>query len=581
MTGEHWAPTPPEPPARPDPFAIANLDDVSRASEIDRDLALMTRRLEQDPTNVPYLFFLGRTLVGLGRIAEGIEWLRKRKVAGGADEEAWYAEYCEGLALLRTDEHERGVAVLLSAHARRPHRNEPLLALARHLRSRLQYAQAFDLAERACRRTAACDDHGALDRLFLEPADYDTAPLQEAMAAAFHLVDRWEDGRDAGEEILRTQGYSDLVYEHALQVLCCYLRKAMAAPPGELPRCDLVRLARASGRFPVSEALRTSSVRHWGLREPNRTEYAPKNPSCVVFGGRLLVNVPIVNYRHERGRVFASKDPDGIVRTRNVILDWDLARRIPRGESESHIELPSGWPREPRVRGLEDQRWCLHEGRIWFTATTYHAPRASPRGPQVVLGRQGTTMAGPDLLLALHWEGAKACEKNWLPFSCDGRLFLLYGYDPMTVLEVDPDTGRCATHHQSVPDVNTRDWRGGAVLPLPDGSFLLLVHQTARFWEADLRAIEADRTVYLHRLVRLDSRYQVRAHSDLFVFDHVGVEYACGLAMTGPSTVIITYGSEEREARWAELDLATLNAQLRREVASDTRADLAPRQAAG
>ena len=52
------------------------------------------------------------------------------------------------------------------------------------------------------------------------------------------------------------------------------------------------------------------------------------------------------------------------------------------------------------------------------------------------------------------------------------------------------------------------------------------------------------------------------AYSRPFVFDHVGIEYAAGLLDAGDGTLTVTYGFEEREARWVVLDRARVLASL-------------------
>ena len=76
-------------------------------------------------------------------------------------------------------------------------------------------------------------------------------------------------------------------------------------------------------------------------------------------------------------------------------------------------------------------------------------------------------------------------------------------------------------------------------------------------------------TVYLHRLVELSARrrddgereFELARYSRLFSFDHHGVEYASGLLDRG-DTLLVTFGSEEREARFAELAWDAVEALL-------------------
>jgi hypothetical protein len=318
-----------------------------------------------------------------------------------------------------------------------------------------------------------------------------------------------------------------------------------------------------SGAIPVSRELRTKRERFFGLAAPNETEYVPKNPTVARVGERIFLNVPVVNYWHERGRVFVPNDADGVVRTRSAVLEWDLARDEPRSERESEITIPAEWEASPIIRGLEDQRWVVHGGRVWLTATTCHVPGAGGQ-PRVVLGRMREDMSGVERLELLHYEHARACEKNWLPWSLDGRLLCVYSYDPFVVLRVATETGVCTEAARWTPPWSAARWRGGAppvAHPERADRFILLVHETA--WPGD-------RTVYLHRWVELSAArgasgervLEIERYSRAFTFEHQGVEYACGLLAPGNGTLFVTFGSEEREARFCVVALGEVEAML-------------------
>jgi hypothetical protein len=86
----------------------------------------------------------------------------------------------------------------------------------------------------------------------------------------------------------------------------------------------------------------------------------------------------------------------------------------------------------------------------------------------------------------------------------------------------------------------------------PDGSnrWLMLVHETVWLDQA---------TVYLHRFVELSANVppsaapelRLERYSRLFALEHHGVEYACGALDAGDGALLVTFGSEERDARWA------------------------------
>ncbi len=547
-THEYWAPTP---DVQPVPLRELFIDDRgdggSKADKFERDLALLTKGLEAEPDNVRYMFYLAQTLFDLGRFGEAAKLYQRRIAAGGWDEERWYALYRMGMAFLRMGDESQGTMNLLLAHEQRPERAEPLVALARHHRMSGKSNLASLFAERAL------DMPLPSDILFVEPAAYTTEPLEELMVAAYYTPHK-EPGRRAAERLLAERGHPPARYEHAAQCASFYL---------EPVRSTLL------GRFDVSRELRARAERFLGLGEPNTVEYLPKNPTIADLDGRTFVNVCLVNYHHERGVVFAPKDADGIVRTRSAILEWDPESATIKSERESAITLPESWDPKVGIRGLEDQRWTSRRGRIWLTATCFH-----PHGrAEVVLGRMAEDMSGPDHLTTLRYKRATGCEKNWLPFSAPGvdgvdELYLIYSYDPFIVVRVlDLLTGQCEEVSCTVPPMHASRWRGSCppilqqrqTCTYTDDLYLAAIHETARF---------GDRTVYMHRLIELQGGrtphgppFSITRCSRLFCWDHPGVEYAMGLRWKGTS-LIVTYGSEEREARWLEIDALEVERML-------------------
>src|SRR6185369_5781833 len=115
-----------------------------------------------------------------------------------------------------------------------------------------------------------------------------------------------KEGHAAAEKLLAMRDVSDWVYENVHRAISFYVEPLVW---------------RRKGEFVVPDEIRKDPQPRLGLATPNTTEYLPSNPTLCPIPGKLgafLVNVRLVNYRHERGRVFDSNDPDKIIRTRNV-----------------------------------------------------------------------------------------------------------------------------------------------------------------------------------------------------------------------------------------------------------------------
>lgn len=526
VTHEYWAPTPNAQPERLDSLFIQDIGDGgAKGDKTARDILLLTEGLKAEPGNVRYLFYLAQSYFDLGNYAAALPLYEERRRRGGWADECWYSLFKMGLCELRLGHEPEGAQHLHRAFEERPGRAESLAYLARFYRERGTNNLALLFAREALRIPVSTEG------LFVETTAHLEMPLEDVAISSYYTPHK-NEGMPACAKLLTLPGTSEF-HNHILRCASFY-----AKPLGPM--------AIRKGTFSIPEELLTAPGPFLGTEE-NKTRYLPKNPSIARFDpiSPPLVSVNLVNYHHERGVVFAPKDPDGVVRTRNVNFAW-----YP-GESGRHFreftptEWPVRWAPEPHVRGLEDVRLFSHRDGIWFTATCFHAPNrtGSPRAfnPSVVLGKLGPS--GAEHLTALSYPRARDCEKNWLPWSEDDKVFMLYGYDPLVVLEVDILTGIAKEASRRPLGRSAGSWRGGAPpVKAPWGRHVLVVHEVAHF---------DDRRVYMHRFVELDRERAFTRCSLPFVVDHTGVEYVAGLLSLG-ETAIVTYGHEESEARWAE-----------------------------
>jgi glycosyltransferase involved in cell wall biosynthesis len=532
VTHEYWAATPDigDPPeiGRQYMWLRDHDDGGSKSDKTERDIRLLEQGLIDEPGNVRYMFYLARAYADSGKHEQAVALYRKRRDAGGWDQEAWYAHYREGLSLLALGREAEGVGTLVAAYQRRPSRVEPLVNLASHHRERGRNHAALLFARQASKIPLPSTG------LFVWADAYQTAPLKEIAISAYY-TEHQDEGIAAAEKLIGARDCDAHTQAHMLQTLSFYVKPMLGQ-------------ANRMGVFAVSEKLRTSSAKFLGLTEPNTTEYVPKNPAIVTYRGTVYANLSLVNYYHERGVVFAPKDPDGIVRTRNVVVR-PMEPPFVGDVETTPLWWPSGWNPDVHVRGLEDQRWVVHEDRIWFTATCFH-----PAGrPEVVLGRLNTTVRDIEFLTTLKCPLAGPCEKNWVPWETGRGLLLIYGFDPFTLLRPDCVTGECEVYSRSPSPVNASSWRGGTPpVRAPWGRWVMLVHVVAHF---------DDHRVYMHRWVELAEHRPISRWSTLVAFGHVGVEYATGLLDKG-DTVLVAFGSEEREACWMEFDWSTIDKLL-------------------
>ena len=160
----------------------------------------------------------------------------------------------------------------------------------------------------------------------------------------------------------------------------------------------------------------------------------------------------------------------------------------------------------------------------------------------------------------MHGYHDDRAQKNWLPFAGGddpSELHVVYGYEPLVVLRVDQQTGRCDPIVEQPQGRPFDLFRGSAgPIDLPHelgGGRLLLVHVVAFH---DIR-------YYLHRFLRVDEEWRVTAASRPFYFRHKGIEFASGACLAHDGDLLVTFGVEDREAWLCRIPIERVSELLR------------------
>ncbi|MGQ0846299.1 MAG: glycosyltransferase [Sporichthyaceae bacterium] len=155
----------------------------SRAVKFERDIALLTAALREDPSNARYVFYLAQSYRDCGRHREAQETYRRRVALGGWEEEVWYSLLQIAWLAELLEQDEPAVAdAYLTAYQFRPTRAEPLVALARWYRENgRRFALAHLVADRARHLPRPSD------LLFLDESTYAWRARDEYAIAAYWI----------------------------------------------------------------------------------------------------------------------------------------------------------------------------------------------------------------------------------------------------------------------------------------------------------------------------------------------------------------------------------------------------------
>lgn len=446
-------------------------DGGSKADKFIRDARLLEEDLKDDPNNGRTWFYLGQTYKDLGRPEDSIKAYQKRIEIGGWIEEVWYSMYM--LVKLHLRKGDFPTAEMWANKAMQFHgcRAEVPYVMTQYLREHARHWKAWAWYQDGKNLTLPNDV------LFLETEIYKGMFTYEASILHYYLFPnaRWEGLKMCLDYL---NGSIDNLKHNVWDNMVFYVEPLSGARP---------------------------------LAQTMNTDLWKASSISICGGGKTglprIENVRYVNYSCSERGDYASRDTDGIVRTKNhaVVNGCGSGRFM---DDELELTEYDG----PRIRGLEDVRlWAdVSASKIFFTAAAMD--RVPEKIYRIVKGEydweNGCLKNGKVLVPPTKTE----CEKNWLQVAQDQYI---YGWSPFIVCN---DSGSVIKQIDQVPWI-FKKMRGSAT-PVRIGSELIAVVHSVH-----------------HHSVRQYFHYLVALHPDTFVplrwshpFNFTGakIEYCLG-----------------------------------------------------
>lgn len=500
-------------------------DGGCRADKFRRDIAFLERAAAGEPNNARYQFYLAESYRNAGLLAEALCAYQRRIDLRGWAEEAWYAMYMKGVTLAALGRTGEAKAAFMDAHWHRSWRAEPLWALATLLRESGEYKTAVSLAEEG--RSIRYPEN---DVLFVDRTAHDWRFDHELTICAYH-AGCIETGRQACERLLARGDLPEYIRVNVLQNLVSYAPR-LSALIGEPVAQQVIETDDACWRYTNPSVCRRGDGGYWlNLRQVN---YRVRWPEYYLRGS----GHPI--------------DDDHPVTTENVLVPVDDELELAGSGYRLDIgaeDLPSY---SCHARGYEDGRLFHFQGSLWLSVQTMqHSSDGLCRIHQVKIDDAG---GGRAVRMLSPGDGARH-EKNWMPFLHHGVLHYVYLCDPLTILQADPETGRCRQVSARPSPVCCRDFRGGSQgIPFDEG-YLFVVHQVAERdgWRS-----------YLHRFLAIGPGLGIVAISDAFCLNSPTIEFVAGLASDASGeTVVLSWGCNDERALLARISARAVRQVLR------------------
>jgi len=449
-------------------------DGGSKSDKFERDIALLTQGLIDEPTNGRYMFYLAQSYKDTQRFTEAIEWYEKRILISGWYEEVWYSHYMIALCYIKLEMFEKAEEWVLTGYSYHPHRSEAIYEMCKAYRIIGNTKKAYDFY-----LLGKNIPYPKNDVLFISHKVYENLFDYEMTILHYYLFPNERlDGLRKVFSYLSTR-FDQSVYSNS--------------------------------KFYVTPLSKYSS-KIIELSAPTREGFTNTSPCYLkTRDGREIINIRQVNYTIDKSKgsyhyiidgremTYANTINDPIVTT-NYLLD--SGEMVESYKIDTHLES--------NIIGLEDIRLFEHSGEIRFFATTKHLnPEHKNR---IATGKYDPDNLKISVDQVFQSPFNSNCEKNWISLNQDT---LIYSWYPII-------TYSYPTLNQ-LNSINTplifNCFRGSTNPVKYKGLNWLVVHSVI---------YESPRT-YLHYLVALDDDARPVFYSLPFSFEGEKIEYCLGL----------------------------------------------------
>ena len=457
------------------------IDDVGdggcKADKFERDARLLTKGLEDEPTNARYMFYLAQTLKDGKRLDEAIALYKRRIDAGGWYEEVWYSMYIISKLYHEQNKLPEMEFWALKAYEFNKNRSENLYFLTRVFRERSEHHKAwfYMLKGLAIKKST--------DLLFLENEVYEHLFLYEKTILNYYIQPH-KQAENLQDLISYYNRYSTSVYsnlEHYVQ----------AIPHNSVSSLPL----------------------------PVMGDYVATSTSFVETSQGLRLNIRYVNYRIQpdgsyKMMVDGLLSHDNPVRTRNftAIADSDLNLL-----SDVTELLPNMPPlHSGHIQGLEDLRLYQDGHALKWIATSMEYSHDGAIGQ--VGGSYDLTANQLTEIRPYRPPFPTQCEKNWIPLP--GTRDFIYSWHPFRIGRLDETNRLQIVSTQSTP----------RFFEHMRGSSNVVAHNDALYALTHVVMYTTPRKYY-HQLVRLSLDHKVEAYTLPFYFRKNTIEYCLGITI--------------------------------------------------
>jgi len=478
-------------------------DGGSKGNKFDRDVALLTKGLEEDPNNMRYHFYLANSYFDSGKDNEtAIEWYKKRIQLGGWVQEVWYSFYRIGLIYKRMDKMGDAIFNWIAAYECFPDRIENLHEIIQYYRIIGQCKSAlvfYNLAKSILDKNLNWSEY-----LFLQNDVY-TYRLE----FEYSIISAYTGINNINDRVVTIMNNS--TDHNAVNNLLSNMKfyKDVLVP---------IKKINMSG---VSVHLINGDY----------TDFISSS-SCIIpnSDGGYLMNTRLVNYKIDGQGCYHNCDKHIITINKYLELDANFAVKLEILMNFDYLDR--------RYIGVEDVRIFKTAGKqtLKFIGTGYHTNNKIG----VVYGDYNPFYQ-ENTLIPFEIEPeftVTDCEKNWVYVNIKNETRVIYNWSPLKICKID----ETSSEKNKLKLVKTIEMPN--IFNRVRGSTCGANYKNEIWFVGHIVSYEQPRHYY-HIFSVFDENMKLLRYSAPFKFDTECIEYCLGLIVED-DRVICTYSSWDR-----------------------------------
>jgi len=274
-----------------------------------------------------------------------------------------------------------------------------------------------------------------------------------------------------------------------------------------------------------------------------------KNSSASIISNedKYLMCLRYVNYSIRNDGSYNIFDPNNTVRTRNILLT--LNKELNIEDAVEMVNTSDTYLFSTHIVGLEDVR--LFGDKYLFCTNLEVNNQAVP---QICFCEYDNKTGGVNKIYPLQVANKLQCEKNWLPFIDNDKIYFIYSFEPFRIYELNSETRdiKLVKETKIYKNKNLDTFRGSAS-PIPyKNGWLFSIHQVHY----------SNPRKYFHRLVWMNKEFNDLRYSNVFYFEAVTIEYNLSICHSD-NGLLLTYSQNDNSTKICLLNYKILDDMLK------------------